>query len=148
PGEVQGDVEDARAHGAGPVAIGVPARRKRDFVGRPIEALSTAWTPAPAAWTGLRARARARARARTEAVSSCPGLGRGLGLGLEANPNAHYTRPGLPSKRGPLRLDRPLRTAGAMRTACVLLLVVGLLGAFDIAYFHWYRCGLASRPES
>ena len=35
-----------------------------------------------------------------------------------------------------------------MKTASILLAVIGLLGAFDIAYFHWYKCRLASRPES
>jgi len=35
-----------------------------------------------------------------------------------------------------------------MLTASVLLLVIALLGAFDVAYFHTYRCGLARRPES
>ncbi len=35
-----------------------------------------------------------------------------------------------------------------MLTATVLLLVMSLLGAFDIAYFHTYRCRLSHRPES
>ncbi|MFT3766486.1 MAG: SRPBCC family protein [Minicystis sp.] len=35
-----------------------------------------------------------------------------------------------------------------MLTASVLLLIIALLGAFDIAYFHWHRCGLARRAES
>jgi hypothetical protein len=35
-----------------------------------------------------------------------------------------------------------------MKTASLLLAVIGLLGAFDIAYFHWYKCRLSSRPES
>jgi hypothetical protein len=35
-----------------------------------------------------------------------------------------------------------------MLTASVILLVMSLLGAFDIAYFHTYRCRLARRPES
>lgn len=35
-----------------------------------------------------------------------------------------------------------------MKTASILLAVIGLLGAFDIAYFHWYKCRLSSRPES
>ena len=38
--------------------------------------------------------------------------------------------------------------AVAMLTPSLLLLVIGLLGAFDIAYFHWHRCGLGRRPES
>jgi hypothetical protein len=32
-------------------------------------------------------------------------------------------------------------------TAFYLLLVVGHLGAFDVLYFHWWRCRLADRPE-
>ncbi len=35
-----------------------------------------------------------------------------------------------------------------MLTASILLLVIALLGAFDVAYFHTYRCRLAHRPES
>jgi hypothetical protein len=35
-----------------------------------------------------------------------------------------------------------------MLTPSILLLVVGLLGAFDIVYFHWHRCGLGRRAES
>lgn len=35
-----------------------------------------------------------------------------------------------------------------MRTPSLLLAVIGLLGAFDIAYFHWYRCRLSERAES
>jgi hypothetical protein len=35
-----------------------------------------------------------------------------------------------------------------MLTASLLLLVMGLLGAFDIAYFHAYRAKLTERPES
>src|SRR4051812_17169470 len=35
-----------------------------------------------------------------------------------------------------------------MLTASILLLAIALLGAFDIAYFHWYRCRLSERPES
>lgn len=35
-----------------------------------------------------------------------------------------------------------------MKTASILLAVIGLLGAFDIAYFHWYKCRLSERPES
>jgi len=35
-----------------------------------------------------------------------------------------------------------------MKTASILLAIIGLLGAFDIAYFHWYKCRLSSRPES
>ncbi len=35
-----------------------------------------------------------------------------------------------------------------MLTASILLLVIALLGAFDIAYFHTYRCRLSRRPES
>ncbi|WP_437517607.1 SRPBCC family protein [Sorangium sp. So ce1099] len=35
-----------------------------------------------------------------------------------------------------------------MATASLLLAVISLLGAFDIAYFHWYRCRLAERAES
>jgi hypothetical protein len=35
-----------------------------------------------------------------------------------------------------------------MLTPCILLLAVALLGAFDIAYFHWHRADLAHRPES
>ena len=35
-----------------------------------------------------------------------------------------------------------------MLTPSLLLLAAGLLGAFDIVYFHWYRCGLGERPES
>lgn len=35
-----------------------------------------------------------------------------------------------------------------MVLAACLLLVIGALGAFDIAYFHWYRCRLGERPES
>lgn len=35
-----------------------------------------------------------------------------------------------------------------MVTAFYLLLVIGLLGAFDVIYFHIYRCGLAERAES
>jgi hypothetical protein len=35
-----------------------------------------------------------------------------------------------------------------MSTAFYLLLVMGLLGAFDVVYFHIYRCRLHLRPES
>jgi hypothetical protein len=35
-----------------------------------------------------------------------------------------------------------------MLTASALLLIIGVLGAFDIAYFHTYRCRLSHRPES
>jgi hypothetical protein len=35
-----------------------------------------------------------------------------------------------------------------MQTAALLLLVVAVLGAFDIVYFHWHRADLAHRPES
>jgi len=35
-----------------------------------------------------------------------------------------------------------------MLTACLLLTAIGLLGAFDVAYFHHYRCKLGSRAES
>ena len=35
-----------------------------------------------------------------------------------------------------------------MKTASILLVVIGLLGAFDIAYFHWYTCRLSRRAES
>ncbi|WP_437581407.1 SRPBCC family protein [Sorangium sp. So ce887] len=35
-----------------------------------------------------------------------------------------------------------------MATASFLLAVICLLGAFDIAYFHWYRCRLGDRAES
>jgi hypothetical protein len=35
-----------------------------------------------------------------------------------------------------------------MLTASVLLVILGVLGAFDIAYFHMHRCRLAGRPES
>ncbi|APR84754.1 Hypothetical protein A7982_10103 [Minicystis rosea] len=35
-----------------------------------------------------------------------------------------------------------------MLTASILLLLIALLGAFDIAYFHWHRCRLARRAES
>ena len=35
-----------------------------------------------------------------------------------------------------------------MLTASILLLTLALLGAFDIAYFHTYRCRLSRRPES
>jgi hypothetical protein len=35
-----------------------------------------------------------------------------------------------------------------MLAATVLLIVIGLLGAFDIAYFHTYRGRLVERPES
>lgn len=34
-----------------------------------------------------------------------------------------------------------------MSTAFFLLLVVGHLGAFDVLYFHWWKCRLADRPE-
>ncbi len=36
----------------------------------------------------------------------------------------------------------------AMLTACTLLLAMGLLGAFDIAYFHHHQAKLSARPES
>jgi hypothetical protein len=35
-----------------------------------------------------------------------------------------------------------------MLTANVLLLIISLLGAFDVFYFHRRRCGLSRRPES
>ena len=35
-----------------------------------------------------------------------------------------------------------------MLTPSLLLLAIALLGAFDIAYFHTYRCRLSRRPES
>ena len=35
-----------------------------------------------------------------------------------------------------------------LRTASSLLVAIGLLGAFDIAYFHGYRARLVQRPES
>ena len=35
-----------------------------------------------------------------------------------------------------------------MLTACIVLLLLGALGAFDIAYFHWHVCKLGSRHES
>ena len=38
--------------------------------------------------------------------------------------------------------SRPLVTI-----AFSLLLIVGHLGAFDVLYFHWWRCRLADRPE-
>jgi hypothetical protein len=34
-----------------------------------------------------------------------------------------------------------------MLTACILLACIGLLGAFDIAYFHTKTCRLTTRPE-
>ncbi len=34
-----------------------------------------------------------------------------------------------------------------MTLAFFLLLAIGLLGAFDVVYFHGYRCRLAARPE-
>lgn len=34
-----------------------------------------------------------------------------------------------------------------MEPAFYLLLVIGHLGAFDVVYFHIYRCTLAKRPE-
>lgn len=34
-----------------------------------------------------------------------------------------------------------------MAVAFYLLLVAGHLGAFDVLYFHAYRCGLQKRPE-
>ncbi|XXF79994.1 SRPBCC family protein [Myxococcaceae bacterium GXIMD 01537] len=34
-----------------------------------------------------------------------------------------------------------------MTTAFYLLLAIGLLGAFDVVYFHVYRCRLRERPE-
>lgn len=35
-----------------------------------------------------------------------------------------------------------------MTTPLVLLVIIGTLGAFDIVYFHHYRCRLNQRPES
>lgn len=35
----------------------------------------------------------------------------------------------------------------AMEPAFYLLLVIGHIGAFDVLYFHIYRCSLADRPE-
>ncbi|HEX4620223.1 MAG TPA: hypothetical protein VH208_01535 [Myxococcaceae bacterium] len=35
-----------------------------------------------------------------------------------------------------------------MTAAFYLLLVIGNLGAFDVVYFHTWRCKLAQRPES
>ena len=34
-----------------------------------------------------------------------------------------------------------------MSTPFYLLLLVGHLGAFDVVYFHWWKCRLADRPE-
>lgn len=34
-----------------------------------------------------------------------------------------------------------------MSTAFYLLLLVGHLGAFDVIYFHWWKCRLSERPE-
>ncbi|HYV44876.1 MAG TPA: SRPBCC family protein, partial [Myxococcaceae bacterium] len=34
-----------------------------------------------------------------------------------------------------------------MSTAFYLLLLVGHLGAFDVVYFHWWKCRLGDRPE-
>ena len=34
-----------------------------------------------------------------------------------------------------------------MSTAFYLLLLVGHLGAFDVIYFHWWKCRLGERPE-
>src|SRR4029077_18989676 len=42
----------------------------------------------------------------------------------------------------------PVRSASAMKAAFYLLTLVGLIGSYDVLYWHWYRLRLFSLPAA
>ncbi len=70
-----------------------------------------------------------------------------------------WTAPGLGARRGSACRARrvssgspsrglPIAIETRMLTSCVLLLIIGLLGGFDVFFFHRHRCHLCERCES